>query len=91
MHSYNENFIHRWHQSSAAERANYAPFLSELCDYFDLPRPDPSHADENANTYVFDKTVVYQELDGSITTNYIDLYKRGCFLLEAKQGSNPVK
>jgi hypothetical protein len=26
------HFIARWQQSSAAERANYALFLSELCD-----------------------------------------------------------
>ncbi|HEY1902577.1 MAG TPA: DNA methyltransferase [Terracidiphilus sp.] len=83
-------FIARWEQSSAAERANYALFLSELCDYLDLPRPDPSQADENANSYVIDKAVYFQNLDGSSTTNYIDLYKRNCFVLEAKQGSNPL-
>ncbi|MGA3370312.1 MAG: type IIL restriction-modification enzyme MmeI [Terracidiphilus sp.] len=84
-----EGFIHRWRQSSASERANYAPFLSELCDFLDLPRPDPSQADEDANTYVIDKAVVFQNLDGSSTTNFIDFHKRNCFVLEAKQGSNP--
>jgi hypothetical protein len=85
-----EQFIARWQQSSAAERANYALFLSELCDYLDLPRPDPSQADEDANSYVIDKAVYFQNLDGFSTTNYIDLYKRNCFVLEAKQGSNPL-
>ncbi len=84
-----ERFIYRWLQSSASERANYALFLSELCDYLELPRPEPSQADEEANTYVIDKAVVFQELDGSTTTNFIDLYKQNCFVLEAKQGSNP--
>jgi hypothetical protein len=84
-----EGFIHRWQQSSASERANYTLFLSELCDFLDLPRPDPSQADEDANTYVIDKAVVFQNFDGSSTTNFIDLYKRNCFVLEAKQGSNP--
>ncbi len=83
-----ENFIPRWKQSSASERANYALFLSELCDFLDLPRPEPSQAEESANAYVIDKAVVFLEVDGSKTTNYIDLYKRGCFVLEAKQGSN---
>jgi len=83
------HFIARWQQSSAAERANYAIFLSELCDYLDLPRPEPSQADERANSYVIDKAVYLQNLDGSTTPNYIDLYKRACFVLEAKQGSNP--
>jgi hypothetical protein len=89
MPSYTEGFIHRWQQSSASERANYALFLSELCDFLDLPRPEPSQADEDANTYVIDKAVFFQELDGSTTTNFIDLYRRDCFVLEAKQGSNP--
>jgi hypothetical protein len=84
-----EQFVKRWQQSSASERANYALFLSELCDFLDLPRPEPSQADDLANTYVIDKAVVFQNLDGSTTTNFIDLYKRRCFVLEAKQGSNP--
>ena len=84
------NFITRWRQSSAAKRANYALFLSELCDYLQLPRPDPSQAEESANSYVIDKAVYFQNLDGYSTTNYIDLYKRNCFVLEAKQGSNPL-
>jgi len=47
-----EQFVKRWQQSSASERANYALFLSELCDFLDLPRPEPSQADYLANTYV---------------------------------------
>lgn len=84
-----ESFISRWEHSSASERANYAPFLSELCDLIDVPRPEPSTSDEAANRYVIDKAVFFKELDGTSTTNFIDLYKRNCFVLEAKQGSNP--
>jgi hypothetical protein len=84
-----ESFIQRWQKSSASERANYALFLSELCDYLDLPRPEPSQADESLNLYVIDKAVEYKEFDGTTTTNFIDLYRRDCFVLEAKQGSNP--
>jgi hypothetical protein len=89
MQGNTEKFIARWERSSASERANYALFLSELCDHLDLPRPEPSQADESANVYVIDKAVVFQNLDGTTTTNFIDLYKRHCFVLEAKQGSNP--
>ena len=85
-----ENLVARWQQSSAAERANYALFLSELCDCLEIPRPEPSQAEESVNSYVIDKAVYLQNLDGSTTPNYIDLYKRGCFVLEAKQGSNPL-
>jgi SAM-dependent methyltransferase len=84
-----ESFISRWEHSSASERANYALFLSELCDLIDVPRPEPSTSDEAANSYVIDKAVFFKELDGTSTTNFIDLYKRNCFVLEAKQGSNP--
>ena len=38
-------FIERWRNSAAAERANYALFLSELCDFLEVPRPDPATAD----------------------------------------------
>jgi len=89
--SIQESFIPRWQKSSASERANYALFLSEFCDFLDLPRPEPSQADEDLNAYVIDKAVRYTELDGSTTINYIDLYKRNCFVLEAKQGSDPVQ
>lgn len=89
MQSKNAPFVTRWEQSSASERSNYALFLSELCDFLDLPRPDPSQADDTANTYVIDKAVALSNLDGTITTNFIDLYRQRCFVLEAKQGSNP--
>ena len=91
MSSEKESFIPRWQKSSASERANYALFLAELCDYLDLPRPEPSQADESLNTYTIDKAVEYKELDGSTTTNFVDLYRRRCFVLEAKQGSNPIQ
>jgi hypothetical protein len=62
MQGNTEKFIGRWERSSASERANYALFLSELCDHLDLPRPEPSQADESANIYVIDKAVVFQNL-----------------------------
>lgn len=81
-------FITRWHSSAAAERANYQLFLSELCDFLEVPRPDPTVADDSKNAYVFERAVHFQNGDGSATPGRIDLYKRGSFVLEAKQGSN---
>ncbi len=77
-----QRFIARWQKSGAAERANYQLFLSELCDVLDAPRPDPATPDEAANAYVFEKSVPLPH--GA--TGRIDLYRRGCFVLEAKQG-----
>ena len=34
-------FIARSEHSGAAERANYALFLSEVCDSLGVPHPDP--------------------------------------------------
>ena len=78
------SFIARWTASGAAERANYQLFLSELCDALDLPRPDPTVDDETQNAYVFEKTVPLPHG----TAGRIDLYRRGGFVLEAKQGSD---
>jgi hypothetical protein len=80
-------FIERWQNSAAAERANYALFLSELCDYLEVPRPNPAVADEKQNQYVFERPVTFRHPSGLTSTGFIDLYKRGCFVLEAKQGS----
>jgi hypothetical protein len=85
---FNDNFILRWEASAAAERANYQLFLSELCDFLELPRPFPTVADDELNTYVFERPVQFRNVDGSTSTGFIDLYKQGCFVLEAKQGSN---
>ena len=80
-------FIERWQDSGAAERANYALFLSELCDYLGVPRPNPAVADDSQNHYVFERPVTFRHPTGNSSTGFIDLYKRGCFVLEAKQGS----
>jgi hypothetical protein len=80
-------FIDRWQNSAAAERANYALFLSELCDYLEVPRPDPAVADAGQNNYVFERPVTFRHPTGLSSTGFIDLYKRGHFVLEAKQGS----
>ncbi|MEN8165227.1 MAG: type IIL restriction-modification enzyme MmeI, partial [Acidobacteriota bacterium] len=82
-----ETFVHRWEQSGAAERANYQLFLSELCDLLDVDHPEPATPDSSQNAYVFERAVTFHHGDGSSSTGRIDLYKRGCFVLEAKQGT----
>ena len=81
-------FIQRWKESGAGERRTFQSFLNELCDSLKVPKPDPSRADERANAYVFEKAVKFDDGDGNVTTKFIDLYKRGCFVMEAKQGSS---
>jgi len=78
-------FIARWEGSGGAELANSQSFLKELCELLDLPQPEPTHADESQNTYVFEKAVEFNNGDGTTSSGRVDLYRRGCFVLESKQ------
>ena len=78
-------FIQRWDGQGQAERANCQPFLSELCDLLRLPRPDPAAG--GGGDYRFERSVTRNEADGGTSTRRIDLYRRGRFVLEAKQGA----
>jgi len=80
-------FVGRWERSQAAERANAQLFLAELCDVLDVPRPDPAVNDPGRDAYVFERGVVFQNGDGTTSLGRIDLYRRGCFVLETKQGA----
>jgi hypothetical protein len=82
------DFLRRWEASGAAERANYQLFLSELCDVLGVPRPEPARPDDRENDYVFERAVTFRHGNGLTSNGRIDLYKRGCFVLEAKQGSD---
>ncbi|MFA7175082.1 MAG: DNA methyltransferase [Kiritimatiellia bacterium] len=81
-------FIERWARSGAAERSNHQLFISELCGLIKVPHPDPATPDNSENAYVFERTVTFQDGNGKTSTGFIDLYKRGCFVLEAKQGAD---
>jgi hypothetical protein len=75
-------FIERWRdREGGAERANYALFLIGLCRILGVPEPDPATASTELNDYVFERAVRFRDAG----TGRIDLYKRGCFILEAKQ------
>jgi hypothetical protein len=86
-----DTFITRWENSGAAERANYALFLTELCDLLEVPRPEPTSADGAKNTYVLERAVTKVNPDGTSSTGFIDLYKAGHFVLETKQGTTAAE
>ncbi len=79
-------FLARWEGSGDAERANKDSFLAELCDVLGVERPHPKTGDPAADTYVFEKNLPRAKAGGA-STSFVDLYKAGCFLLEAKQGA----
>jgi hypothetical protein len=74
-------FISRWSAASANERSNSQSFLSELADLLQVERPH-NHFDHG---YAFEFTVTEHHHDGTTSARRIDLYKRGCFVLESKQ------
>ncbi|MBW8282659.1 MAG: class I SAM-dependent DNA methyltransferase [Rhizobium sp.] len=86
MQSTVEAFIRRWQgQEGGQERANYALFLTELTDLLGLPHAEPASAAHEDNDYVFERVVKETARDGSTSAKRIDLYKKDCFVLEAKQ------
>ena len=66
-----------------AERANYQMFLTEFCLALGLPLPDA--AGSGLGDYRFDGPVRSEAIYGTKGDHRIDLYKRDCFILEAKQ------
>ena len=50
-----------------------------------VAHPDPAAASHEFNDYVFERRVERRLADGTVETGRIDLYKRGHFILEAKQ------
>jgi hypothetical protein len=80
-----EAFIARWQgQEGGQERANYALFLTELCDLIGVEHPEPAGATHERNDYVFERVVTKRKDDGD-ALGRIDLYKKNSFVLEAKQ------
>jgi hypothetical protein len=81
-----EAFIAYWQgREGGQERANYVKFFEGFCRALDLPAPQPADASVTGNDYVYERAVRDSGRDGSVSVRRIDLYKRGCFVLEAKQ------
>lgn len=85
-----EAFKARWLATEGAERSNSQSFLIELCDLMGVPRPDGATSDPDLDHYIFERRVKLAHPGGD-RAGFIDLYKRGCFVLESKQGANHHK
>ena len=84
-------FIKRWKESGGSEQANSQLFLAELCDILDLKRPDPAKSTNEENLYSFERKLYIPKGNGHNELKRLDLYKRGCFVLESKQGQSNIK
>ncbi len=78
-------FLERWRGVTGSERANYQLFITGLCELLGLDQPEPASDDTRDNAYVFERRVTFAHGDGSASTGFIDCYRRGAFVLEAKK------
>ncbi len=78
-------FIEKWQGADGSERANYQLFITELCELLSLPKPEPARQDSADNAYTFERHVKMSLGDGSQADRYLDCYRRGTFVLEAKK------
>lgn len=77
------DFITKWAGvTGGAERANLPQFINDLCQALGLPLPGPAEGGVLSD-YQFEGPVPGGGIGGN--TGAIDLYKRGCFILEGKQ------
>jgi hypothetical protein len=78
-------FIAKWLGKDGSERANYQLFITELCEVLGVPKPNPAHKESADNAYTFERHVKIGFGDGTETDGYLDCYRRGAFVLEAKK------
>lgn len=83
-----EAFVERWEASGAGERANFQTFGRELCDLIGAPVDFVASDTPENDHYRFEMPVGMDNGDGTSTTKFADLFRRNCFVCEAKQGSD---
>lgn len=83
-----KSFISEWALTGGSELANTQSFVNGLCALIGVDPPKGSRTDDSYNDYVFERRVFQKEADGTESFGRIDAYKRHCFVLEAKQGSD---
>lgn len=83
-----ETFLAQWRDTGGSELANTQSFVNGLCALIGVAPPHGSRSDDAHNDYVFERRVFQDNGDGTTSFGRIDAYKRGAFILEAKQGSD---
>jgi len=84
-----ESFIARWHQAPVTERSHYQSFIIQLCEVIGVAAPDRERAGDL--DYCFERPVRFLHDDGSSNPGFIDCYRRGAFVLEAKQSGKRMR
>jgi SAM-dependent methyltransferase len=85
-------FIGRWKGASGTERGDAQTFINELCQLIGVDQPH-DHREKGlpADEYCFERVVRFRYEDGSTSPGRIDLYRKGSFVLEAKQSTKRQK
>ncbi|EIL95029.1 MULTISPECIES: class I SAM-dependent DNA methyltransferase [Rhodanobacter] len=79
-------FIAKWRGVTASELSTAQSFALDLCRLLGVEAPHPDAEQQ----YMFERPVTFSHGDGSNSAGRIDLYKRGCFVLEAKKLKAPT-
>lgn len=83
--SSNQPFAEKWSPQLISERAHYQTFIVQLCALIGVPAPDEERTGDL--DYCFERHVRFEHDDGTHDPGYIDCYRRGSFVLEAKQSA----
>jgi hypothetical protein len=83
-----ESFIADWAVTGGSELANTQSFVNGLAALIGVAPPKGSQRDDSQNDYVFERRVFQDNGDGTTSFGRLDAYKRDCFVLEAKQGTD---
>jgi hypothetical protein len=75
-----KDFIARWANVTASEMSTAQSFVVDLCALLGVERPHPTALQD----YMFERPVTFQHGDGHTSAGRIDCYRRGHFVLEAK-------
>ena len=84
-------FITRWMPSNNSETSNARLFIDEFCDLLGVSRPNPYDPENNKNTYYYDRGLFVQNGIGETEQKRVVVCKKGCFVLECKQGRDAVE
>ena len=79
-----QEFVERWKDSGGSERANFQRFAVELTQLLGVEEPKLATSDDQNDDYRFERPVDFGPTSMR-SHGFIDLYRKGCFILEAKQ------
>ncbi|MFY0632906.1 MAG: class I SAM-dependent DNA methyltransferase [Vannielia sp.] len=82
-----EEFIGKWRESGGSERANFQRFADDLTQLLGVEKPKVASSSDQNDHYRFERPVAFGPTAAQ-KTGFIDLYRRGSFVMEGKQGAN---